>query len=116
MCIRDRIDAGVLRLVHGASAEGGYLCHHPGVDELHITGADRTYEAIVFGTGREGADRKRRNDPVLDKPFTAELGNLTPIIVVPGRWSPSDLDYHAENIATMLTNNAGFNCTCLLYT
>ena len=22
-----------------------------------------------------------------------------------------DLDYHAENIATMLTNNAGFNCT-----
>jgi hypothetical protein len=30
---------------------------------------------------------------------------------VPGRWSASDLDYHAENIVTMLTNNAGFNCT-----
>lgn len=109
--LKPLIDAGVLRLVHGAAAEGGYLCHHPGVDELHITGADRTYEAIVFGTGREGADRKRRNDPVLDKPFTAELGNLTPIIVVPGRWSGADLDYHADNIATMLTNNAGFNCT-----
>jgi hypothetical protein len=48
---------------------------------------------------------------VLDKPFTAELGNLTPVIVVPGRWSLAELAYHAENIATMLTNNAGFNCT-----
>jgi acyl-CoA reductase-like NAD-dependent aldehyde dehydrogenase len=105
------VRAGVLRNVHGAAAEGGYLAHHPGVDELHITGADRTYEAIVFGTGPEGAERKRRDEPVLDKPFTAELGNLTPIIVVPGRWSDAELDYHADNIATMLTNNAGFNCT-----
>ena len=105
------VRAGVLRIVHGGAAEGGHLANHPGVDTLHITGADRTYEAIVYGTGREGADRKHRDDPVLHKPFTAELGNLTPIIVVPGRWSPSDLDYHAENIVTMLTNNAGFNCT-----
>ena len=60
---------------------------HPGVDTLHITGADRTYDAIVYGTGPEGAERRRRDDPVLHKPFSAELGNLTPIIVVPGRWS-----------------------------
>ena len=32
------------------------------------------------------------------------------MIVVPGAWSESDLEYHAENIATMLANNAGFNC------
>ncbi len=105
------VEAGVLRIVHGGAAEGGHLANHPAVDTLHITGADRTYEAIVYGTGPEGAERKRRDDPVLHKPFTAELGNLTPIIVVPGRWSEGDLDYHAENIATMLTNNAGFNCT-----
>jgi acyl-CoA reductase-like NAD-dependent aldehyde dehydrogenase len=109
--LRPLVQAGVLRLVHGAAAEGGLLARHEGVDTLHITGADRTYEAIVYGTGPEGADRKRRDDPVLTKPFTAELGNLTPIIVVPGRWSEADLDYHADNIATMLTNNAGFNCT-----
>ncbi len=102
---------GVLRIVHGDAVQGAYLARHPGVDVLHITGADRTYDAIVFGTGPEGADRKRRDDPVLDKPFTAELGNLTPIIVVPGRWSDRELDYHADNIVTMLTNNAGFNCT-----
>jgi len=109
--LRPLIDAGVLRLVHGAAAEGSHLCAHPGIDDLHITGADRTYEAIVFGTGAEGARRKRHDDPILGKPFTAELGNLTPIIVVPGRWSAAELDYHADNIATMLTNNAGFNCT-----
>ena len=33
------------------------------------------------------SERRRRDEPVLAKPFTAELGNLTPIIVVPGRWS-----------------------------
>jgi hypothetical protein len=102
---------GVLRIVTGDHVQGGHLASHPGVDTLHITGSDRTYDAIVYGTGAEGAERKRRDDPVLRKPFTAELGNLTPIIVVPGRWSGAELDYHAENIATMLTNNAGFNCT-----
>ena len=105
------VAAGVVRVIHGDSHQGRHLAEHPGVDDLHITGADRTYEAIVFGTGEDGADRKRRDDPVLHKPFTAELGNLTPIIVAPGRWSDAELDYHATNVATMLTNNAGFNCT-----
>ncbi len=105
------VRAGLLRVVHGDAAEGAHLAHHPGVDTLHVTGSDRTYDAIVFGTGHEGEERKRRDDPVLHKPFSAELGNLTPIIVVPGRWSASDLDYQATNIATMLVNNAGYNCT-----
>jgi hypothetical protein len=102
---------GVLRIVHGGAEPGAYLAHHAGVDTLHITGSDRTYDAIVYGPGPEGEARRLRDDPVLAKPFTAELGNLTPIIVVPGRWSTGDLDGHADNIATMLTNNAGFNCT-----
>lgn len=105
------VRAGILRVVYGGAAEGGHLAHHPLVDTLHVTGSDSTYEAIVFGAGAEGAERKRRDEPVLSKPFTAELGNLTPIIVVPGRWGASDLDYHADNIATMLINNSGFNCT-----
>lgn len=104
------VEAGILRIVHGDAAQGGYLVHHPGVDELHITGSDRTYDAIVFGGGADGADRKRRDEPIVHKPFSAELGNVTPIVVVPGPWSDSDLDYHAESIASMLTNNAGFNC------
>lgn len=105
------VRAGILRVVYGDAAEGRHLAHHPLVDTLHVTGSDRTYEAIVFGGGPDGDARRQRDEPLLAKPFTAELGNLTPIIVVPGRWSPADLDYHATNIATMLVNNAGFNCT-----
>jgi acyl-CoA reductase-like NAD-dependent aldehyde dehydrogenase len=104
------IERGFFRVVYGGAEEGAYLCKHPGVDEIHITGSDRTYEAIVFGPGEEGRRRKAANEPLLTKRFTAELGNISPVIVVPGPWDDGDLDYQAENIATMLTNNAGFNC------
>ncbi len=111
--LRPLIERGYLRIVHGGAEEGDFLCRHPGIDEIHITGSDRTYDAIVFGTGDEGSRRKERDDPRLDKRFTAELGNVSPVIVVPGpagAWSDGDIRYHAENLATMLVNNAGFNC------
>jgi acyl-CoA reductase-like NAD-dependent aldehyde dehydrogenase len=104
------IDRGFFQVVYGGAEEGAYLCRHPGVDEIHITGSDRTYEAIVFGPGEEGRRRKEANEPLLTKRFTAELGNVSPVIVVPGPWDEGDLLYQAENLATMLTNNAGFNC------
>lgn len=104
------IGRGFFRVVYGGAGEGAHLCRHPGVDEIHITGSDRTYEAITFGPGEEGQRRKAANEPVLDKRVTAELGNVSPVIVVPGPWDEGDLAYHAENLATMLTNNAGFNC------
>jgi acyl-CoA reductase-like NAD-dependent aldehyde dehydrogenase len=107
---RTFIERGFFRIVYGGAEEGAYLCRHPGVDEIHITGSDRTYEAIVFGAGEEGRRRKAANEPVLTKRFTAELGNVSPVVVVPGPWDEGDLQYHAENLATMLTNNAGFNC------
>jgi hypothetical protein len=104
------LGAGVLRIVDGGTAVGQYLTAHPRVDEVHITGSDKTYDAVVFGTGAEGARRKQADEPVLDKPVTAELGNVSPVIVVPGRWSTPELLYQAEHVATMLVNNAGFNC------
>jgi acyl-CoA reductase-like NAD-dependent aldehyde dehydrogenase len=107
-------EGGFFRLVYGGAEEGAYLCSHPGVDEIHITGSDKTYEAIVFGPGEEGRQRKARNAPLLAKPISAELGNVSPVIVVPspagGSWSDADLAYQAENMVTSLTNNAGFNC------
>jgi acyl-CoA reductase-like NAD-dependent aldehyde dehydrogenase len=109
--LRALIRDGLLRIVNGGAAEGGYLAGHPDVDEVHITGSYRTYNAIVYGPGPEGEDRRRRDEPILHKPFTSELGNLTPVIVVPGRWADADIGYQADNVATMLTNNAGFNCT-----
>jgi hypothetical protein len=48
--------------------------------------------------------------PVLNKPVTAELGNITPYIIVPGEWSEGDIEYHATNVASGLTQNTGHNC------
>ncbi len=107
---RALIDRGFLRQVYGGAAEGAYLCRHPDVDSIHITGSDKTYEAIVFGPGAEGEARKRENRPLVAKPISAELGNVSPVIIVPGPWSERDLAYQAENLVTMLVNNAGFNC------
>ena len=104
------IEAGYLRIVSGGAAEGAYLAGHDLVDELHLTGSDATYEAIVFGPGREGRQRKTTGDMVMSKPFSCELGNVSPVIIVPGPWRPGDLAYQAEHLAAMQVVNAGFNC------
>ncbi len=101
---------GYLRVVGGGEAEGAYLCGHPGVDEVHVTGSHRTLQAIVFGAGPEGERRRAEGRPLLAKRVTSELGNVSPVIVVPGPWSEADFRYHAINVSTMLANNAGFNC------
>ncbi len=104
------VTAGYLRFAYGGSEIGRYLCSHDLIDEIHITGSDRTHDAIVFGSGPDAAERKRTGNPVLRKPITSELGNVSPTIVVPGRWSDADLRFQAENIATQKMHNAGFNC------
>lgn len=48
--------------------------------------------------------------PLLSKHVTAELGNITPYIIVPGEWSDRDIEYHATNVASGLAQNTGHNC------
>lgn len=104
------VEAGYLRFAYGGPDVGNYLCQHPLVDEIHITGSDKTHDAIVFGGGPEGAERKRRNEPLLHKPISSELGNVSPTIVVPGAWSDADIRFQAEHIVTQKLHNDGFNC------
>lgn len=107
----DAIRRGYLAVVYGGAEEGHYLAHHPEVDELHMTGSDRTYDQIVWGPpGAEREARRRENRPVLSKPFTAELGGVAPVLVVPGPYSEKELMYQAEDVASGLTFNASFNC------
>ncbi|HEX6797159.1 MAG TPA: aldehyde dehydrogenase family protein [Ktedonobacterales bacterium] len=108
--LRALVGPGYLRLVYGGAAEGSYLCLHPDVDEIHITGSDKTYDAIVWGPGDEGAARKKIGAPLLSKRVTGELGNVSPVIVVPGPWSAGDIAYQAAHLASSLVTNAGFNC------
>jgi acyl-CoA reductase-like NAD-dependent aldehyde dehydrogenase len=104
------IDRGFMRVVYGGVAEGSYLCNHRLIDELHLTGSDKTYEAIVFGTGEEGKRQKADRKPVNTKRFTAELGNVNPVIIIPGPWKRKDVIHQARQISSWLVSNAGFGC------
>jgi len=101
---------GFVDFVYGGPDVGEYLVQHAGIDAIHMTGSIHTHDAIVFGSGPEGAARKAANEPLLDKPISSELGNVTPTIVVPGPWTEEDLRFQAESIATQKLHNGGFNC------
>lgn len=108
---RPLLDAGYFAVVRGGADIGAYLCHHPEVDTIHMTGSDRTHDAIVWGATRaEQEKNKRAGTPKLTKPITSELGAVTPCLVVPGAWSEADLRFQARHVAGMVANNASFNC------
>jgi aldehyde dehydrogenase (NAD(P)+) len=97
--------------VYGGAEVGKYLVEHPGIDDIHITGSNLTHDAIVWGPpGPERERRKKENDPLLKKRITSELGNVTPVAVVPVEYSASELDFLGENLASMVIHNASFNC------
>jgi acyl-CoA reductase-like NAD-dependent aldehyde dehydrogenase len=106
----DFISRGWLRILYGGADVGGFLAHHPKIDAIHMTGCAATYDALAWGTDDLAAARKADNTPLLDKPMTAELGGVTPFIVVPGDWSDADLRFQAEHIATTKLSNSGHNC------
>jgi aldehyde dehydrogenase (NAD(P)+) len=104
------VDAGWLRFAYGDGAVGARLAGHRDVDRIHVTGSAATHDAIVYGTGPGAAERKVRDQRLVDKPITSELGGVGPTIVVPGNWTTADLRYQAEHIATQKMHNAGYNC------
>lgn len=105
------ITRNFLVIAYGGAGEGSYLAQHAGIDEVHLTGSDRTYDLMVWGPpGPEREARKAQGRPLLAKPVTAELGNVSPVLVVPGPYSARELGFQAEMIAGAVTNNASFNC------
>jgi acyl-CoA reductase-like NAD-dependent aldehyde dehydrogenase len=109
--LRPLIEGRFLAIITGDAAVGAFLCQHKGIDTIHVTGSHHTHDAIVWGnTPADQAERKAANQPVLAKPITSELGCVTPILVVPGRWSAADLQYQAQHVASMVAHNASFNC------
>jgi acyl-CoA reductase-like NAD-dependent aldehyde dehydrogenase len=111
VALKPLIDAGYLAVVYGGADVGAFLCDHPKIDSLHVTGSDRTYDAIVWGTDlAERERRKSAKDPKNRRPFSAELGCVTPVFVVPGPWSASDMEFQARQVAGMVAQNASFNC------
>ena len=104
------IEGGFVRFIYGGTEEGIYLTRHALVEHIHVTGAATTHDAIVYGTGEEGARRKAADEPLNSTPVTSELGGVGPTIVVGGEWSEADLRYQAAHIMSQKLHNHGFNC------
>lgn len=107
-------ELGGLGIVYGGVEAGKALLASPAIDHVHLTGSIETHDAVVWGpAGAERVERMRNNSPLLKKTVTSELGNISPVAVVPGHYTQHELDDVAEGIAGMLFNNASFNCNAV---
>jgi acyl-CoA reductase-like NAD-dependent aldehyde dehydrogenase len=104
------LEAGYLTILTGDAVIGERLAQHPMVDHVHLTGSEQTYDALVWHPDPQRRAQAKLGTPRLAKPVTAELGAVTPVLVVPGAWSRADLDFQARQIAGMVAHNASFNC------
>lgn len=105
------VSRGFLRFAYGGADVGAALVAHEGVTDVHLTGSERTHDLIVWGSpGPERDWRKAENDPLLDVPITSELGNVSPVAIVPHAYGDTELAFVARNVVTMVVNNASFNC------
>jgi len=108
------VQRGFLSIVHGGSDVGAVLVEHPAVDAIHVTGSVETHDRIVWGPpGPERERRKREAQPLTKKRVTSELGNVSPGLVVPDRYTERELERIARSVAGMVINNASFNCNAL---
>jgi acyl-CoA reductase-like NAD-dependent aldehyde dehydrogenase len=110
----EAIRRGVLAIVYGGADEGAHLVGHPAVGEVHITGSAATHDRIVWGPpGPERDARMAAGTPLLEKEITSELGDTSPVLVVPGPWDDRALGFQAQSVAGMVTVNASFNCIAI---
>jgi len=99
------IAADMLAIVSGGADVARGLCAAGEVSHVHLTGGAAAFEAIVWG-----GQRPRPAAPVLAKTISCELGNVTPWIVVPGRYTSAQLRYQADLVTASIANNGSFNC------
>ncbi len=88
------------------------LLHSPLVDRVHMTGGSATHDAIVWGNTKAiQEENKAKNEPVLGKPMTSELGAVTPWIVMPGAvWTQKEIDHMAGHLVAAFTAQNSCNC------
>ncbi len=106
----DLLELEFLILLEGDVSFSEALVQDERVDAVHITGSAETHDAIVWGGPQVREANRSTNLPELTKPVTSELGCVTPILVVPGIWTADEIEFQARNVASMVTNNASFNC------
>ena len=108
--LKPLVDAGLLRIIYGGIESGKQLIASDRTDRVHITGSIGSHDNIVWGTDDDRQQRRAEHRPVLAKPMTSELGNVSPWAIIPGKYTEKQLRSQAELIATSITNNVSFNC------
>jgi len=101
------VEAGLLAVTTGGADVSRAAMEASEVTHVHLTGGQAAFDAVVWG-GRD--PHAAGAAPVLAKPITCELGNVTPWFVVPGRYTPAQLTSQADMIAASIANNTSFNC------
>ena len=105
------INKGYMVVTKGDVEVSKYMCSHKGIDHIHLTGSDETYENIVYGRNLTEEEKKLSTLPKKNSvSITSELGNVTPFIIHPGNWTNSQIKFQARKIVTAKLNNGGFNC------
>ncbi|MFW9832339.1 MAG: aldehyde dehydrogenase family protein [Candidatus Thorarchaeota archaeon] len=108
---KDLIEDGYLHIFSGNSDLGKTILSHPDITDAVLTGGKDTYNRIVWGeTGEEQERNKKRNYKVFNKRLDAELGGVTPMIIVPGKWTQKEIDHQASQISATKHGNGGHAC------
>jgi len=102
--LRPLVEAGLLVIVAGGAEVARAALAAPGLDHVHLTGGAAAFDALVWG------GRRHEGTPTLAQSITCELGNVTPWIIVPGRYTPAHLAAQADLVAASIANNTSFNC------
>jgi len=87
-----------LQIVCGVKDPGQALLRNDFFDTVHLTGSVETFRLI------------QEQNTFPERTFTAELGTVTPVILVPGPWSQEELLYQARHLVSLLLFNGGYNC------
>lgn len=98
------VEAGLLAIAAGGAELAAAAVAEPAVGHVHLTGGAAAFEALVWG------GRDRRGPPAVEQSISCELGNVTPWIVLPGRYPPAALARQADMVAASILNNTSFNC------
>eukprot|EP00980_Cylindrotheca_fusiformis_P002489 scaffold585_cov97-Cylindrotheca_fusiformis.AAC.3 len=88
------------------------LVKHEQVQGIVLIGSKATHDKIKWGSTPEEQEQNQLNDtPINRTPITAELGAVTPWIVVPGpQWNHKSVDKHARTLAFAKMTNNGHMC------
>mmetsp|Transcript_486 Transcript_486/g.1268 ORF Transcript_486/g.1268 Transcript_486/m.1268 type:complete len:584 (+) Transcript_486:118-1869(+) len=111
--LADLVEDGYLDFVDGDINVASAVIHAACTKQVMLTGSDRTYDAIVWGSpgNKEEQDQKKQQGArALDKQVDAELGNVNTVSIVPGEYTEKELRQLARHVAHVRVFNGGHTC------